>query len=124
MIFKDKICKSKAVVFISVLLFLTGCDEINCKIPFPQEQNITEEDAINITRQAFKESGFDITQIEPVPYWENSNNNEQIFARNSSNKNQGYVLWRIKNDDKKKFHYSIYLRKEENYIICNGGPTK
>lgn len=108
----------------SIFLFLTGCDEINCKIPFPQEQNITEEDAINITRQAFKDSGFDITQIEPAPYWEKSNNSERIFARNSTDKNQGYVLWRIKNDDKRRFHYSVSLRKKGDYVICNGGLTK
>ena len=108
----------------SLFLFLASCDEVSCKIPFAEEQNITEEDAISITRQALKEAGIDTTQIEPAPYWENSNNSEKFLARNSSDKNQGYVLWRIKSDDKKKFHYSVSLKKEGSYVICNGGLTK
>jgi len=62
---------------------------------FSDERALTEEVAIDITRQALEADGYDITVLAPVEYYSQlpEGITERIFVRNTLNPNSGKVYW-------------------------------
>jgi hypothetical protein len=57
---------------------------------FTDDRPLTEDVAVELTRKTLEEEGFDVASMTPQPFW---HNDPRVFARNTINPNNGYVLW-------------------------------
>jgi hypothetical protein len=57
---------------------------------FTDDRQLTEEVAVDLTRKTLEEEAFNVASMRPQPFW---HNDPRVFARNTINPNNGYVLW-------------------------------
>lgn len=79
-----------------------------------------EELAISLSRNTLVRRGIDVSNMVPVPYWNNSN---KLFARNLYDQNSGYVLWHNLNERDRLFEYSVSITREGDNIYCSAEET-
>ncbi len=76
---------------------------------------LTEELAIQFTRQALVDDDKATAKMVPEPYWpdsqfENPEEAERLFARNRIDSNSGYVIWSV--------GYHVRIEREGAQIVC------
>lgn len=75
--------------------------------------------AISLSRNALINKGVDVSNMEPVPY---SDDSTKLFAKNVYDRNSGYVLWH-KIGEETLFEYSVSITVEGDNIYCDTGKT-
>ena len=76
---------------------------------------LTEDSAIEFTRQALMDDGKAAADMIPIPYWpdsqfENPQEAERLFARNRIDPNGGYVIWSA--------GYHVRIKRTGDRIEC------
>jgi len=86
----------------------------------PDDMRITDELAVELSREALKREGLDLELYSPEPYWNSSN---KLFAENAYNKNSGYILWRYLGEPRRP-GYTVRVEKHGKNIYCDAGRNK
>lgn len=78
-----------AVGYVSILGYaLWDFRERNVVLPARTGQPLTEDQAVELTREALRRVGEDTAQFRPRPY-----DGTRLYARNTLTPYSGYVLW-------------------------------
>jgi hypothetical protein len=94
------------------------------RIPIDKSAPFAESIALTISLQAHSAAGFAASQVEPVCYWD-CGRPEKYFARNSSNTESGYTLWRIKESTAPgTYHLSVHLKRQGATVECEVSRVK
>jgi hypothetical protein len=101
-----------------VLAFaLAGCS-MKYSFPLPSDQPLTEAVAVEMSRNALKEAGVEVSKYQAVPFAsEGSPAGEQLFARNSNERDRGYVLWR-ESGTALEWSYQVYVSRKGDKVVC------
>lgn len=86
--------------------------------------DLTEDLAVEFTRMALIDDRKVTAEIQPVPYWpdsqfENPAEAERLFSRNRFDPNSGYILWKV--DDSRNHQlwtYLVRLHRRGDHIEC------
>ena len=110
----------KIIIVITIFWNAYGCGKpeicmTDIKSGFVMEESL----AISLSRQVLINKGLDVSDMEPVPY---SDNSAKIFSRNAYDHNSGYVLWH-KIGEKTLFEYSVSIRVKDGNVYCDAGKT-
>ena len=82
-------------------------------------ERLSEQSAIDITRNILDLSGKDQYKLDPFPYTDNSQTYERIFARNSDDPNSGYVIWNCSEPDcSNRPGYTVRIKLKEGKIYA------
>ena len=91
------------------------------EVPFERERTLDDAAAIWVSKVALvKVLNIDPTQIRPALFDRNST---KYFARNLTDKDSGYVLWKVYPGEH-LFDYSVSLKRNENFVYAEVGKTK
>jgi hypothetical protein len=85
---------------------------------FTDDRLLTEDLAVEFTRKTLQAEGIDVSSLKPQPYdWhDDPYRNAKLFARNTINPNQGYVLWG--DPHHAAWEYSVTIEKKGLDICC------
>jgi len=81
---------------------------------FVESRPLTEEVAIEVTKQALQADGYDTSNF--APYESHYRKGERIFARNRISENKGYVMWY--NVNERHIAYTVRAEKNGDEIRC------
>ena len=119
------------MIAVLLMIVIVGCTiyyDISGKsysFPVDSKFKLTEENAIEMSKRALIEAGLEIEQLVPIPWGPpNSEANEKLFARNTIDPNNGYVLWAFRNNEVPRRGYSVQLELKGDAIIANVGKFK
>lgn len=107
----------KPLFGVALALLLFGCSH-TYSVALPEGEELSEAVAVRVTRAALQSAGVDSSQMEPAPFGDT----ESVFARNTLNPNNGYVLWRRYGE--KGYSYSVSVERVGGELLCNVSKTK
>jgi hypothetical protein len=88
---------------------------------FKDERSLNEDVAVDLTRKTLTAEGFDVTSLEPRPF---GYDHPLLFARNSLNPNNGYVLWGDRRHAFPHWDYSVRIEKNGSDVLCRVSRPK
>ena len=92
-----RIVGRRAAAHVVVCLALTiagGCHlRRTCAVTVEADAVLTEQLALDVSRQALDRVGLGHQNFEARPFTNDASARERYFARNSLNRDNGYVLW-------------------------------
>jgi hypothetical protein len=87
---------------------------------FTDARPLNEGMAIDLTRQTLEAEGFDVSSMKPRPFYPS---NPDVFARNSIDPNQGYVLWGDPHSSA-AWEYLVSIEKNGSEVRCRVSRPK
>lgn len=108
----------KIVLAITTALALSGCSR-TYSVPLAADEKMNEAVAVRDTRAALEAAGVDVSHMEPVPFGDTP----AVFAQNSFDPNNGYVLWR-RIGERRRFSYSVSVEVVGQEVLCKVGETE
>lgn len=92
------------------------------KFSVPAESELTEELAVDLTRQTLEAEGFNVNDIIPLAWGsrEYKGKPEQFLARNTIDPDEGYVLWNCGDSGWR----SVWIEKKQHEAVCQAFRCK
>jgi hypothetical protein len=81
---------------------------------FTDDRQLTEDVAIDLTKRTLVAEGIEVSAMEPQRFW---TNDPRLFARNTINPNQGYVLWGNPQHGP-MWEYHVNIKKNGSDVRC------
>ena len=89
------------------------------RLPFPAAKRLTEQDALELSKQALILDGKRTDTMRPVySGHKDSEGREIYFLRNRDNPDKGSVLWWLEKPDY-TWEYSVGITKEGDEVVCS-----
>jgi hypothetical protein len=102
---------------VGLFLLLCACSH-NYSVALKDGEELTEGVALRISIEALEDAGVDVAQLTPFPYGKSTS----VFARNTLNPNEGYVLWRPVGDE--GHAYSVSIEVMGKRVVCQVSRAK
>jgi len=109
----------KKLLTLLLLIGIYGCKENVCMDGVDERFVITDDAAVALTKNALKDFGLDIENLEPVHYWDGK---DEYFARNATQQSDGYVLWH-QYGKSTKYEYSVSIKRKGSKVYCDVGKA-
>jgi hypothetical protein len=105
-----------SLVLLLVAILSTGCAMWpRTHYPVSELHGLTEDRAIEMTREGLRGVGLDADAFSPVPFRHES---PTLFARNELDPETGYVLWKNTAEDSGRvWDYSVEIRRERDRAV-------
>ncbi len=105
-------------VFIVLPLLVMFWDDLHSwerRFPFPANQPLTEDVALDYSRRAFARTWIDMTGAQPLPFYSTQTN---ILIFDAENTNRGSLVWRVPSQGtQRRAHYSAYVEKKGPELV-------
>jgi hypothetical protein len=118
---------SACYIYLGVMLVvMMGACQIlprTCVIAIDEEAVLTEKLALDVTGRALDQVGLGRKNFEPAPFTDDASAPERYFARNSVDKDSGYVLFRRIGLGPDK-GVSVHIERTVSSVACRASPWK
>ena len=89
------------------------------RLPFPASKRLTEQDALELSKQALILDGKRTDTMRPVYRRRKDSEGRKIyFLRNRDNPDKGSVLWWLEKPDY-TWEYKVGITKEGDEVVCS-----
>lgn len=118
----SKLIGTRVLALLFAVMSLVGCSGEERTYKFLEGGDLTEEVAINYSRNALRDAGVSVKSARPVMYWpaETPDVKDRYFARNADDENRGYVLWKV-DDSAEVWNYQVTVVRDGARIRCTIG---
>jgi hypothetical protein len=104
---------------IAVLVHLYGRTPSIYRIPFPADKELTEQAAVQLTRQALKLDGKATGTMRPVTSGHKDLNGRDIyFLTRADDADRGWVFWWLEKPEY-TWEYSVGIVREGDEVVCS-----
>ena len=87
---------------------------------FTDNRQLTEDVALDLTKKTLAAEGIETYRMKPQPFW---HNDPRLFARNTINPNDWYVLWG-ESHDPPGWEYTVTIDKNGSDVRCRVSRPK
>ncbi len=95
----------------------SGVGTSRLRLPFLAQRQLTDEDAIVLSKQALILDGKQSETMHPVASGKDENGHDAVFLRLSKGSDQGFIIWCIDGSNN-SWEYGVEIAREGDEVVC------
>ena len=100
------------------LILIVNSSPTDYRLSFPAEKDLTDQDAIDLSRQALFLHDNDSQFVGPINTGHtDSGGHPIVFSRKADKPDAGWSLWRVKGSPN-TWNYMVSIRRVADHVIC------